>query len=141
MDCEEQFSRIEVQYERLKKIYIENNELSFCNRLTNSYAILELIDRTIKELKSKDMKVSNPEALDKFLGVVTMLNEKLEKCGSQDPEERCCKNMACGGLDCDKAYDVCTPRKTYSVLEKYRIEMFTAGNDKYYLINKISVFN
>lgn len=141
MECEGLFTKITEQYETLRQFYLENNELPFCERLTNSYAILTLMERTIEDLKTSHMTVSNPEALHMFTGIISVFNEKLQECRSVKPECRCSNSKKCSGLNCLKAYGMSTQVKMYTMLEKYRVEMFGVKDHRAVIPERISAYN
>ena len=127
MECANLYSRTKERYESLMKYYLENNDQSYCTRLTYSYVILGLIVRTFEELD--DAHVSDIDGFYKFIGLVTVFLERLEVCGSQEPEAVCIGTKKCTGLWCTGAYDMYSPNKLISLLERYRAEMFSYEPD------------
>jgi len=127
MECESLYSRVKEQYERLMKYYLDNNDQSFCARLTYTYVILGMITRTFEELET--IHAHNIDAYYKFIGLVAIYMEKLDSCGSQRPERVCIAIKKCTGMSCTKAYEIHSPDKMISLLEQCRAEMFKFDHD------------
>lgn len=102
--------------------YLENNDQSYCARLTYTYVITGMIVRTFEEIQTTH--IADFEAYYKFIGLVTLFMEKLDVCGPQTPEPVCIDTRKCTGMWCTSAYDLYSPNKLISLLERFRAEMF-----------------
>ncbi len=122
MECVNLSALAKDRYGHLMKYYLENNDQSYCARLTYTYVILGMIVRTFEELRTT--QVADIDAFLKFIGLVTMFTDKLDVCGPQTPEAACISMKKCTGLWCTRAYDMYSPNKLISLLEQYRTEMF-----------------
>ena len=122
MECVNLNALTKERYDYLMHYYMENNDQSFCARLTYTYVILGMIVRTFEELKTT--QVAEIDSFLKFIGLVTMFTDKLGVCGPQTPEAVCISMKKCTGLWCTRAYDMYSPNKVISLLEQYRAEMF-----------------
>ncbi len=134
---EKLYIRASERLESLKKYYLENNDQSFCMRLTHSYALLDLIVRTFDDVRAKPMLADDLGAYLKFTGLTTLFLDTLEGCGPQKPEERCIKAKNCTCLGCTKACDMCPPYKLISLVEAYRDEMLQGRDEGHAIMAKV----
>lgn len=110
------------RYDDLMNYYLENNDQSYCARLTYTYVIMGMIVRTFDEISTTH--IVDFDAYYKFIGLVTLFTEKLDSCGPQTPEPSCLDARVCTGMWCTSAYDLYSPNKLISLLERFRAEMF-----------------
>lgn len=122
MDCANLSAKVKKRYDHLADYYLENNDQSYCARLTYTYVTLGMITRTFDELRATH--IADFDAYYKFIGLVTVFTEKLDTCGPQTPEPVCINAKMCTGMWCTSAYDWYSPNKLISLLERYRAEMF-----------------